>query len=416
MNEEDFVIEDGVLVSYNGSERHVVCPYGITEIGENAFDENDKLVSVIIPDTVKKIGKLAFYDCEYLQKIEIPDSVNTIERCAFFNTALRNYEHKLFSIKNGLYIENQTVKYVTNLHQYEIKIPDGVKTIGKHSFSGLSDIRIVHIPDSVVTIEEYAFYDCKKLSQINIPSSVVSIEERAFSSCKRLNLCVPETVQKIGTKAFLKSNTNNVNHKCMHIADGLVVEGNVLKYLNDYTLKNVVIPDFITSIEAYAFCDAVNLESVKIPDGLTLIGESAFANCKKLSTINVPDSVQTIGQKAFRNTCVKNLNNKCHTIKDGFYIENSEIIYFADYSAKKVIIPEGVTKIGKFAFNGCQNLEEIIIPDSVTTIEEGAFSETDLKNVQIPARVTSIGEGAFYFCDLTDETRALLRTFGYDEE
>ena len=62
-------------------------------------------------------------------------------------------------------------------------------------------------------------------------------------------------------------------------------------------------------------------------------------------------------------------------------------------------IPEGVTKIGKYAFYGCTSLISIEIPEEVTEIGYRAFSGcTGLTSIEIPKRVTEIGEFAFYGC------------------
>ena len=64
-----------------------------------------------------------------------------------------------------------------------------------------------------------------------------------------------------------------------------------------------------------------------------------------------------------------------------------------------LVIPDGVTEIGKNAFKDCSSLESITIPDSVTSIGDSAFSRcTSLTSITIPASVTSIGKYAFIVC------------------
>lgn len=64
-----------------------------------------------------------------------------------------------------------------------------------------------------------------------------------------------------------------------------------------------------------------------------------------------------------------------------------------------VVIEDGVTSIGSYAFCECRNLKSVDIPNSVTDIEEAAFSLCgSLKDVKIPNSVTSIGDSTFSFC------------------
>ena len=66
---------------------------------------------------------------------------------------------------------------------------------------------------------------------------------------------------------------------------------------------------------------------------------------------------------------------------------------------KYLVIEDGVTTIGNYAFRGCTELISISIPNSVISIGDEAFSVcTGLTSVTIPNSVTSIGVGAFWFC------------------
>ena len=83
---------------------------------------------------------------------------------------------------------------------------------------------------------------------------------------------------------------------------------------------------------------------------------------------------------------------------NGFEIKDGVLVKYTG-TETDVVIPAGVTTIGKYAFYGCSNLQSIVIPDSVTTIGDGAFLGCkNLQSISIPDSVTTIGNSAFYGC------------------
>ena len=81
-----------------------------------------------------------------------------------------------------------------------------------------------------------------------------------------------------------------------------------------------------------------------------------------------------------------------------FVIENGVLTKYTG-SGGDVVIPEGVTAIGKEAFYHCESLTGINIPDGVTDIGFSAFCGCEsLTSLRIPDSVTSIGKWAFEHC------------------
>ena len=84
---------------------------------------------------------------------------------------------------------------------------------------------------------------------------------------------------------------------------------------------------------------------------------------------------------------------------NNYYGERYHLWYSFDKYIASVVISNGVTSIGNYAFYGCSSLTSVTIPNSVTSIGNSAFSGcSSLTSVTIPNSVTSIGGSAFYGC------------------
>lgn len=67
--QEDFLIENGALLEYRGSEEHVTIPDGVTTLSYSAFQGNQTVVSVVIPNSVTEIQSYAFMNCPCLEEV-----------------------------------------------------------------------------------------------------------------------------------------------------------------------------------------------------------------------------------------------------------------------------------------------------------------------------------------------------------
>ena len=82
----------------------------------------------------------------------------------------------------------------------------------------------------------------------------------------------------------------------------------------------------------------------------------------------------------------------------GFVIESGLLTRY-EGPGGRVLIPEGVTRIGDGAFKGCAALVDLTIPEGVTHIGKNAFANCEkLTGIAIPASVVSLGEDVFYGC------------------
>lgn len=83
-------------------------------------------------------------------------------------------------------------------------------------------------------------------------------------------------------------------------------------------------------------------------------------------------------------------------VTEDFIIDENGVLQKYNGAGEDIVIPDGVTGIGEFAFNFCIGLSSVTIPEGVTEIGDCAFHEcNELTDVMIPESVTSIGKDVF---------------------
>jgi hypothetical protein len=172
-----------------------------------------------------------------------------------------------------------------------------------------------------------------------------------------------------------------------------------------------VIGNSVTSIGDTAFAGCSGLTSVAIPDSVTTIGFTAFLGCTGLKNVAIPDSVTAIGAAAFK-VCTSltaidvDPANPAFSSSEGVLFNKSRtaLLAFPEGKAGAYAVPDSVTAIGDYTFQGCTRLTSITIGSGVTSIGIRAFSDcASLTSVEISSSVNSIGHEAF--CGCTGLTR-----------
>jgi hypothetical protein len=85
----------------------------------------------------------------------------------------------------------------------EVRISDGVTSIGNAAFSGFENLTDISIPNSMAVIGNHAFLGCISLTSAAIPDGATEIGFGAFGGCISLtDVTIPKSVISIGSEAF----------------------------------------------------------------------------------------------------------------------------------------------------------------------------------------------------------------------
>ncbi|MBP3370386.1 MAG: leucine-rich repeat protein [Clostridia bacterium] len=384
-SDDEFLINpDGTLASYNGSAESVRIPDGVTAIGLNAFRKNPTISSVIIPEGVKRIEGRAFAFCDNLKSVSIPNTVNYIGNGAFFHCKSFNsitIPPSVEIIESWCFAESAFA---------EVKLSEGLKTIGADCFSECESLTSIYLPDSVSEIGERCFIQCYALRSVKLSSSLKKLPKAVFSRCvSLLSLECPSSLREIGFSALAEC----ASLKTLRLNEGLsIIEGFAFNKCN--ALEGIIeFPDSLVSFDQALFFNTVcenvekviiskgvqnksypksifpNVQELVFKEGVTSIPDSAWSNCTSLKKVSLPRSLKRIQKSAF-SECTKldsvNLN------------------------------VSGLEQIGNEAFYGCKSLSNIKFGDGLTSIGEYAFSGCSPKKITVPSSVKSVASYAFY--------------------
>ncbi len=276
------------IVKYYGNETDLKVPDEIdgktvTEIAQKAIDQTS-LHTISLPKTLTYIGDSDFSHAKNLTSIKVRDS--------------EYGKTRFWTDENGVlygYVDHHTDVDQTTYNKYlELLCYPSAKIEKSYT-----------VDNKVTAIAGNAFSNCFYLEKINLGNGVRKLGVAAFKNCMSIqSITIPKNVQKIGY---------NVAYFCDKLAAYHVDEQNEnycdidgVLYTKDKS-KLVIYPkakkltDQIYTvdpackeIEGMAFDYAAGLKEIKLPDGLTTIGRYVFLCCEQLEKLQIPETVTTI--------------------------------------------------------------------------------------------------------------------------
>lgn len=335
----------------------------------SGYEKSDNIV--VIPEkigdkTVIAVSECAFQGNQSITEVKLPNGLKYIGRSAFGNCV----NLKSINFPEGMLSIDQGAFYKCGLQA--VQFPDSLTFIGKEAFWQCSDLKSVEFSHNIESIGAFAFKE-SGIEQAHLPEKLNYLGRGAFENCSNLEIVsfteCPEVIEE-----FTFSN-------CEKLKDVILAKGLTAIEQNAFygcAITDIELPEGLIRIESQAFMDCAELSRLPFPERLITVGDSAFEGCKSLEYVNMTDDISDLGDFAF---------SKCDALKSIRFSSKLKEIPFSAFSycteLKSVVIPEGIRSIKQEAFAWCEGLEEIYIPDSVTSINSSAFLKEDTSKITI---------------------------------
>ena len=385
-----------------------VLPDTLESVGSYIFYDCG-VTRVTFPDGITELSPYTFY-CTDLQEVHLPASLREIPDYCFWNCQLI-----ALTIPDGVTrIGAHAVDWFTGEIIGAVTLPASVEFVGYRAFPDECDVTALNPQVHFETAAEYSLYsdglfdyelssrgavllDCSRFFNqpevpdvLEIPAKlggypVVGLGAYAlctydFSNGRDFSIIVPEGVRFVTSDAFLccyaatrisfPSTLDDLPENSFYHVSAEIdfPNGNPR-----YSCENGFLIDRDTQTLLYA---APSSQGQPIP-AVRRLGDSALDNWKPAGNeIRLPDTLESIGPYAL----------------DGQYTGD-----FSPLAA--LILPDGVRELSDCSIYGCWEIQLLLFPATLTEIPAYCVANCGLGAVEIPEGVTRIGEFAFYYYD-----------------
>ena len=432
---------------FSSGVKHIVVEKGVTRLGNNAFQVKDYDVqSVSLPEGLLEIGSWALANLQQ-RDLRLPESLTTIRDKGLYCASAET----LYLPKNVRIIEEDGLGLMTpetiqvdpdnpyfKVENGALYTKDGSRLLLMSVNSG---IREFVIPDRVTSIDTGAFVNAYNLRKVTIGKGYTT---------------VPQTRGAFGGYNLKEIQVDPANTGLRDI-DGVLFskDGTILlDYPSSRAGSTYTVPEGTEKLLPYSFCFCPNLTEVVLPEGLKTMDTALWA-CQSLKTVTIPRSITSLEENAIgylngapvEGFTVKGYSGsyaEAYAKENGFAfvpidpvpvtggscgdnltwkLDDSGTLTISgtgamyDYEAffgddshttapwyglpiEKLVLEEGITYIGRSAFQFGGPKGQLVLPDSLESIGSCAFFGCDelTGNLVLPEGLRYIGGGAFNVC------------------
>jgi len=425
--------------------KNVTLPENLVTINSYSFYNCRKLEKIVLNKQIMEIGDWAFEGCTSLIEVyNLSDHLmnewlypgspnyghvayNALEVFTTLNKHLTKYTYEgfRFAKKDDIWHLIDYIGEDKNVVMPEkIEIENDViqnYEIKKKLFAN-TDIESVEIAEGIKYLPEGMFDYCEQLRKVKLPSTLTGISYNAFYGCRRLYEIynysdfeftkgsqdygyIAESalvIRKDDDTPLERCEQDNLEFYYDPISsedDTWLVSCNNAGYYDNLVLPNEVIIGEKTikayMIHSHAF-DGINASKITVSSSVKNIEQQGFQYAwVEEIYFNENLYIENIEPRAFDNTGIRIINlENLKNLK-----EISDYAFSWSSNLESIVIPEGVTSIGREAFYYCSNLKEITLPSTLETISTYAFYNCNgLSSITLPENLSFIDYWAFEGC------------------
>ena len=280
-----------------------------------------------------------------------------------------------------------------------VEMPRYVVSIGDEAFSGCTHLGEIRFPEGMEEIGKRCFYECEQLRYVQLPSTLLSVGDEAFAYCPLTTLRMPSGLRTLGYRCLEGTQLREINiPRDAHIEGGMPGNNSLLERIvvergnREYVSDNGVLYDFNGTVLLQT--PANYHGHLSLPLGLEEIGPSACMR-SAITGITIPESVRKIGKAAFQDC------NNLTSVTVPYQVSVIEALTFSGCTnLQHIDLRDNVRSLGERAFDGCTILSDFIIPISVTQLGKEVFKECkSLREIRIPENITTLPFGCFRNCE-----------------
>lgn len=266
-----------VLYAYRGTmpqNTKIIVKDGTTSICDYAFNNQIGLIDIELPNSLVSIGSelegYVFSGCTGLTAIKIPEGVKSIVRYTFSSSGLKT-----------------------------IELPEGLLSIGNSSFRSCSNLESIVIPFRVTSIGKNSFRSCSKLKSVTMPYYLKTVATDAFRDCSQLQAVYISNLENWIQISFEDYRANPLSYAHHLYLNNEEIIDLVIPMASSYGYSGSEIHYYPSTINPLVFYGCNSFKTVSIPKSISSIGNDAFYGCTALTAVKVESAPFELSSYAF---------------------------------------------------------------------------------------------------------------------